>query len=212
MIKIVPALLTDDPKNLETYIRQSETFTDYVQVDVMDGVFVPSKSIVAADLAKIKTKLFLEAHLMVKDPINCVEDFKNAGCKRIVFHLEATNDVEATIQKIKDLNLTVGIAINPETKIEALDPFLNKIDSVLFLSVNPGFYGSSFIPEVLDKVREFKKKNFTMNVSIDGGIKAANIKKVAQTGLNSICVGSAIFKAPDQGKAFRSLERTVNDE
>jgi len=212
MIKIIPAVLTDDPKKLEEYIRQTETFTDYVQIDVMDGIFVPSKSIVADDLAKIKTNIFLEAHLMIKDPIKHIEDFKNAGCKRIVFHFEATNEVETTIQKIKDLNLTVGIAINPETKIEVLDPFLNKIDSVLFLSVNPGFYGSPFIPEVLNKVKEFKKKNFTMNVSIDGGIKVDNIVEVAQTGLNSICVGSAIFKAPDQGEAFRSLERTVNNE
>ena len=212
MIKIIPAVLTDDPKKLETYIRQSETFTDYVQVDIMDGVFVPSKSIVASDLAKIKTKLFLEAHLMVKDPINCVEDFKNAGARRIIFHYEATDDVDATIKKIQDLVLTAGIAINPETKIDCLEPFSNKIDSVLFLSVNPGFYGSPFIPEVLSKIKKFRKKHAQAIISIDGGIKANNIKEISQTGLNSICVGSAIFKASDSGEAFRNLTKEVNDE
>jgi ribulose-phosphate 3-epimerase len=209
MIKIIPALLTDEPKKLETYIRQSETFTDYVQIDIMDGMFVPSKSIKAEDLAKIKTKLFLEMHLMVKDPINYAEVFKNAGAKRIIFHYEATGDVDGTIRKIQDLGLSVGIAINPETKIEALEPFLNKIDSVLFLSVNPGFYGSPFVPEVLDKIRKFRKKYSQAIISIDGGIKADNIKKVADTGVNSICVGSAILKDPNPKEAFQRLLKSI---
>lgn len=210
MIKIIPALLTDEPKKLELYIRQSETFTNYVQIDIMDGIFVPSKSITAADLAKIKTNLFLEAHLMVKEPINYVKDFKNAGARRIIFHYEAAEKIDETINKIKEFGLTVGVAINPETKIEVLEPFLEKIDSVLFLSVNPGFYGSPFIAEVLDKIRQFKKINYTINVSIDGGIKLDNIKEVSKAGVNSICVGSAIFKADSPAQTFKDLEGIVN--
>ena len=145
-VRIVPAILTDDPATLEKLVRQAETFTDFVQFDIMDGKFVPSQSVSCDQIAALKTKLTWEAHLMVLHPEDCLEDFKKAGARKIVFHYEATASPQEVIRKIKKLGMKVGLAVNPETPVSALTPLVKEVDSVLFLSVNPGFYGAKFIP------------------------------------------------------------------
>lgn len=205
---IIPAILTNDKKALEWMIRQSESWTDYVQVDIMDGKFVPSRSITAEDLGTIKTSLKMEAHLMVENLEGCLKSFKEAGCEKIVFHLEAapskTGDI---IQKIREIDLEVGLAINPETPISALEPFVEKIDSVLLMSVHPGFYGAKFIPQILNKARDLRRIWPEVILSMDGGLKSTNILKVKEAGMDQACVGSQIFKADDPGKAFAELKR-----
>ena len=154
MRKIVPAILTNDPSELERMITSSEAFCDLVQVDIMDGKFVPSVSISSDDLKKIRTKLYLEVHLMVVDPEKYFDGFIEAGAKRILFHYEATNKPAELIKLLRSKGVSPGLAINPQTSIEKVEVFFSDIDVLLLMAVNPGFYGAPFIPEVLDKAKE----------------------------------------------------------
>ena len=207
--RVVPAVLTDDPKTLETMAHQAEKFTDYVQFDVMDGQFVPSRSITCEHLDSLAIKLNWDAHLMVLHPEDYLESFHRAGAQRITFHFEATETPRQVISQIREIGLEVGLAVNPETPVSAIIPLAALVDSVLFLSVHPGFYGSPFIPEVLDTIREFRKAQPDMEIGIDGGIKENNIVQVAQSGADYICVGSAIFLQPDPGASFRHLTNLI---
>ena len=205
LTRVVPAILTDDPKALETMVRQAETFTDYVQFDIMDGQFVPSRSITWEHLASLNTKLGWEAHLMVLHPEDYLPGFHKAGAQKIVFHYEATSSPLKVISQIKDLGMKAGLAINPDTTVPTILSLLDEVDSVLLLTVNPGFYGSKFIPEVLDKIVEFRKAQPGMEIGIDGGIKEGNIAQIARSGVDVIYVGSAIFLQPQPGESYRSL-------
>ncbi len=203
--RVVPAILTEDPKALETMVRQAETFTNNVQFDIMDGQFVPSRSITHEHLAHLPIKLSWEAHLMVQRPEDYLEDFREVGAQKIVFHYEATPSPRDVISLARKLGLKVGLAVNPETPVAAITTLTSEVDSVLFLSVNPGFYGSQFIPEVLDKVVELRNARPGTEIGIDGGINENNIVQVARAGVDVIYVGSAIFLQPQPGESFRRL-------
>jgi ribulose-phosphate 3-epimerase len=207
--RVVPAILTEDPEALETMLRQAETFTDYVQIDIMDGKFVPSRSITWKHLAGLPIKLNWEAHLMVVHPEDQLENFRQAGAQKVVFHYEATPSPRECISLAKSLGLKVGMAVNPETALSAILPLADEVDSILFLAVNPGFYGSPFIPEVLDKLVEFRSAQPAMEIGIDGGIKGSNIVQVAKTGVDVIYVGSAIFGQPKPDESFRYFQSLV---
>ena len=209
--RVVPAILTEDPKALETMVRQAETFTTYVQFDVMDGQFVPSRSITWEHLGGLTMKLDWEAHLMVQHPESHLDDFRRAGAKKIVFHYEATHSPREVISIARNLGLEVGLAVNPDTPNSALFPLAREVDSVLFLSVHPGFYGARFMPEVLDKLVEFRSAQPDVETSIDGGIKEGNILQVARTGVDVIYVGSAIFLQPQPKESFRCLVALVQE-
>lgn len=204
--KVVPAILTNDPMALETMIRQAESFTTYVQIDIMDGQFVPSRSITWKHLANIPMKLSWEAHLMVLHPENYLQGFRQAGAKKVIFHYEATSSPREVISRVRDLGLGMGLAINPETTVSAILPLVNEVDSVLLLTVNPGFYGSKFIPEVMDKVVELRTAYPDVEIGVDGGIKESNITQIARTGVDVIYVGSAIFLQPQPGESFHRLQ------
>lgn len=206
-IRTIPAILTDDPIALGKMVLQAESFTDRAQFDIMDGRFVPSRSVSCQQIAGLRTKLNWEVHLMVLHPEDCLKDFQQAGAEKIVFHHEATSSPEEIIRLIKNLNLKAGLAVNPETPLEAIKPFIREVDSVLFLSVNPGFYGARFMPEVLDKVADFRKTHPGMEIGIDGGIKESNIAEIARTGVDVIYIGSAIFLQPDPAASYRRLTR-----
>ena len=206
LTRVVPAILTDDPRALETMVRQAETFTNYVQFDIMDGQFVPSRSITWEHLASLSMKLSWEAHLMVLRPEDYLQNFQQAGAQRVVFHYEATPSPQDVISLAIDLNLRVGLAVNPDTPISAILPLVNEIDSVLFLTVNPGFYGSKFIPEALNKVGELRSAQPDVEIGVDGGIKESNIAEIAQVGVDVIYVGSAIFLQPEPGESFQRLQ------
>lgn len=211
-MRILPAVLTDDPLDLERKLRQAESFTDAVQVDIMDGLFVPSRSISASDLAAVPNRLALETHLMVKEPENYLEGFRRAGAQRIVFHYESTATPEAVVRLARSLGVKVGIAINPDTPLNALTGLVRLVDSVLFLTVHPGFYGKEFIPGVLGKVRLFRREYPGVETGVDGGIKEANLKVVRESGADYACVGSAIFLDSDPAARFRSLARLAEDD
>ena len=203
--KVVPAILTDDPKALDTMVRQAESFTTYIQFDIMDGQFVPSQSITSEHLAALHMKLSWEVHLMVQRPEDYLESFWKAGAQKVVFHYEATSSPEEVIFQARKLSLGVGLAVNPETPVSVIYPLVSKVDSVLFLTVNPGFYGSPFIPEVLDKAVELRSAQPNLEIGVDGGIKEGNIAQIAQIGIDVIYVGSAIFLQPEPGESFRHL-------
>ncbi|MDP2932476.1 MAG: ribulose-phosphate 3-epimerase [Chloroflexota bacterium] len=204
MSRVVPAILTEDPKALATMVRQAESFTDFVQLDMMDGQFVPSHSIGVEHLAGLPMKLGWEAHLMVLKPETYFAGLKQAGARKVVFHYEATASPREVIAAARRLGLGVGLAINPETPVAAFLPLVSEVDSVLFLSVHPGFYGAKFLPEVVGKLVEFRRARPHTETGIDGGIKESNISQVA--GADVIYVGSAIFLQPQPGEAFRHLQ------
>jgi len=204
-IQVVPTILTEDPRVLETMVRQAESFTTYVQFDIMDGRFVPSRSITYEHLAALPMRLSWEAHLMVENPEDYLEGFRRVGAQKVVFHYEATSSSEEVISQARNLSLGVGLAVNPETPVSIIRPLASKVDSVLFLTVHPGFYGSQFIPEVLDKVIELRNIGLGVEISVDGGIKESNIAEVARVGVDVIYVGSAIFLQSQPGESFRRL-------
>ena len=206
-IRCVPAILTNDAIDLGKMVQMTESFTDFAQFDIMDGRFVPSQSVSCEQIASLRPKISWEAHLMVLHPETYLEDFKRAGAQKIVFHFEASPSPEQVISQIKKIGLQAGLAVNPETPNEAFRHLLDELDSVLFLSVNPGFYGAKFIPEVLDKIRQFRKAHVRMEIGIDGGVKENNIVEIAETGVNVIYIGSAIFMQPDPAAAYRRLVR-----
>ncbi len=205
LTRVVPAILTNDPRALGTMVRQAETFTTYVQFDIMDGQFVPSQSITWKHLANLSMKLDWEAHLMVLHPEDYLQGFHQAGAQKVLFHHEAASSPRKVISLARDLGLKVGLAINPETTVSAILPLVDEVDSVLLLTVNPGFYGSKFIPEVMDKVAELRSARPDLEIGVDGGIKENNITQVARAGVDVIYVGSAIFLHPQPGESFRHL-------
>jgi ribulose-phosphate 3-epimerase len=208
--RVVPAILTDDPHALAKMVRQAEDFADFVQVDIMDGRFVPSSSVVCAALATVRPKLHWEAHLMVRQPEEQLHCFAMAGAEKIVFHFEATSSPLRIIKLIRGLGVKVGLAVNPETPLTTTLSLADSVDSVLFLTVHPGFYGAKFLPEVLDKVMELRARKPNLEIGVDGGIKESNIAEVARLGLDYICVGSAIFVQPDPAEAYRRLQSLVD--
>jgi ribulose-phosphate 3-epimerase len=209
--RVVPAILTDDPEALETMVRQAEGFTNYVQFDIMDGEFVPSQSITSEHLADLSTKLSWEVHLMVQRPEDYLESFQKAGAQKIIFHYEATSSPEEVIFQARNLGLEVGLAVNPETLLSFIYPLNSKVDSILFLTVNPGFYGSPFISEALDKAIELRRTQPNLEIGVDGGMKESNIAQIARLGIDTIYVGSAIFLQLDPGESFRHLSTLAEE-
>lgn len=204
-IKVVPAILTEDPRALETMVQEAETFADYAQFDFMDGRFVPSRSITYQDLLTIPIKFSWEAHLMVECPQDYLDNMRKAGAKKVIFHYESTSSPQSVISRARELGLELGLAINPETNVPSFLPLVDDVDSVLFLTVQPGFYGSKFIPEVLDKVVELRQSRPSIEIGVDGGIKESNIVQVARSGVDVVYVGSAIFLQPKPAEKYYDL-------
>jgi len=205
LTRVVPAILTNDPRALESMVRQAETFATYVQFDIMDDQFVPSRSITREHLASLSMKLSWEAHLMVLHPEDYLQSFRQAGAQKVSFHYEATPSPREVISLARDLGLGVGLAVNPDTPVSTILPLADEVDSVLFLMVQPGFYGSKFIPEVMDKVAEFHSIRPDVEIGVDGGITESNITQVGRAGVDVIYVGSAIFLQPQPGESFHHL-------
>ena len=211
IIRVVPAILTEEPQALKAMVRQAETFCNYVQFDIMDGRFVPSRSIECEHIAALNTTLSWEVHLMVENPEDYMTDFLKAGAQRITFHYEASSSPEKVINLIKTLGLEAGLALNPETPVSAVLPLVSEVAGILLLSVHPGFYGSPFIPEVLQKVTELRSIYPEIEIGVDGGIKESNIAQVAKAGADAICVGSAVFLKPQPAESYQRLSALAKE-
>ena len=196
-----PSILAADFKVLGQEMKKTEeNGAAYIHFVVMDGMFVPSISFGMPVLASINdaTEQFMDAHLMVQEPIRYVEAFQKAGADYVTVHLEACEDVQTTLDKIHACGMKAGLAVNPETDVKELVPYLEDVEMILIMSVYPGFGGQKFIPESLDKIRAVRamlnEKNLKTDIQVDGGIYVENVREVLDAGANVIVAGSAVFR------------------
>ena len=211
-IQISPSILSADFSQLGNEIKRlEEGGADMIHVDVMDGHFVPNLTIGPPVIKALREQCLLkfDVHLMISPVHKYIESYAEAGADIITIHPEATDDLEASILKIKQLNKRVGVSLNPESKIDLILDFLDKIDLVLIMSVNPGFGGQKFMPEVLEKIKKLSKiqdeRNLNFDIEIDGGINFENYKKAIDAGANILVSGTTIFKSNDG-----DIKRNIN--
>ena len=201
-IQISPSILSADFSQLGNEIKRlEEGGADMIHVDVMDGHFVPNLTIGPPVIKALKKhcSIKFDVHLMIAPVHKFIEAYSDAGADIITIHPEATEDLEKSILKIRSLNKQVGVSLNPESKIELIIDYLEKIDLVLIMSVNPGFGGQKFMPEVLDKVKQLKiiqsQNNVDFDIEIDGGINFENCQKAIEAGANILVSGTTVFKS-----------------
>lgn len=204
-IQIAPSILSADFGRLNEDIASVEALVECLHVDVMDGHFVPNLTFGAPVVRCIKTKLPLDCHLMVEHPENYVEDFQKAGARSFTFHIETTNEPGKLIKKIHASGMKAGVSLNPGTELSTLDAVLPLVDSVLVMSVNPGFGGQAFMPVALEKIRSIRAQFPELDIAVDGGINAETAKLVKEAGANILVAGSFIFGAVDRSLAIESL-------
>ncbi len=198
MVQIIPAILStsedDYARDVSRYKQSSSFQKGWIHIDFMDNIFVPNKSIEPSMVAKYPINLHKEAHPMVAHPLDRVDDLVKVGFERIIFHIEAEDDTAKCIEYIRSKGLEVGLALNNETPIEKLQPFIDKIDVVLVMTIEPGFQGQPFIPEALDKVRKIKSNNWSVKVGVDGHVKDTDAKQIVSSGVDFMIVGSYLLK------------------
>jgi len=211
-IQISPSILSADFSQLGNEIKRlKDGGADMIHVDVMDGHFVPNLTIGPPVIKSLKkqSSMIFDVHLMISPVHEYIEAYADAGADIITIHPEATNNLKSSILKIKELNKKVGVSLNPETKIDVILENLDKIDLVLIMSVNPGFGGQKFMPEVLNKIKELKKiqenKKLNFDIEIDGGINFDNSKIAIEAGANILVSGTTIFKSND-GDIKKNIE------
>lgn len=213
-MKIAPSLLASDFSRLGEEVKKvTESGADYIHLDVMDGIFVNNITFGAPVIKAIRdyTALPFDVHLMIIDPSRYIEDFVKAGADIITFHVEAEKNIENTIKMIKLHKKKVGLSIKPKTDVNSVIKYLNMIDLVLVMTVEPGFGGQKFLPEMMKKVeflkREIQNKKLNTLIEVDGGINESTVKIAASSGADICVAGTSIFKSDDTKNAIQRIKR-----
>ena len=213
MMILAPSMLSADFKVLGQELKTTEeNGAKYIHYDVMDGMFVPSLSFGPAILQSIRpaSSMVHDVHLMIEEPIRYIEAFAKASADIITVHLEACKDLDATIAKIRECGCKVGVSIKPKTPVSALKPYLEKIDMILIMSVEPGFGGQKFIPTSLAKIEEARtlvnESGLDIDIQVDGGIYTHNVEDVIKAGANIIVAGSAIYNGDTAANTIAMME------
>ena len=217
-IEIAPSILASNFARLGDEIKKvEEGGADVIHVDVMDGHFVPNISIgipVVASLRKA-TRLPLDVHLMIEQPEEYIEDFIRAGADRVLVHQEATAHLDRALEMIRENGAQAGAVINPATPVIMLSDVLDKLDTVLVMSVNPGFGGQKFIPNSFEKIRQLNqwraRYNAAFRIEVDGGVDLENAGELAQAGANTFVAGTSIFHTPDPAAATRQMRKLATE-
>ncbi|HLC99854.1 MAG TPA: ribulose-phosphate 3-epimerase [Patescibacteria group bacterium] len=207
--EIVPAILSYDAADAQRKLKIVEPYVHRVQMDVMDGAFVKNTTLSVADYGQIKTSLKREVQLMVSEPEKYIDDCVKYGMDLVEIHIESQKNIWTTIQKAKNANLKVGIAINPETPAERVRQYLQSADLVLLMSVHPGLGGQVFIPETLQKIKLLRAMWPSGIIEVDGGLKKGIVGKCAKAGANFMVVGTGIFNAADPLQALHDLRAEI---
>jgi len=218
MGKIAPSILSADFTRLGEEIKDVEKAgADYIHIDVMDGHFVPNITIgpMIVKAARRVTDLPLDVHLMISNPDYFIEDFAEAGASIITVHAEAINHLHRTIHLIRDKGVRPGVVLNPATPLGVLEYVLDQLDTVLLMTVNPGFEAQKFIPEVIPKIRRLKKMvtdlNLNLEIEVDGGIDPENIGLVSSAGADVFVAGSAIYYSKDYKETIRLMRERMSE-
>ena len=215
-MKIAPSILSADFANLSIALDQCEQGeADQIHVDVMDGHFVPNITIgpgVVEDIRK-RTELPLDVHLMIENPEMYISQFVQAGSDLITIHVETCENLSMVIRQIKESGAKAGVTLKPGTSLEEIENVISEVDLILIMSVEPGFGGQEFIPETLDRVRKIKKmiaalqERNSPEISVDGGVKLSNAKKIVEAGADILVIGSAIFETKDPVKTMNMFKQ-----
>ncbi|MEA2037583.1 MAG: ribulose-phosphate 3-epimerase [Nanoarchaeota archaeon] len=210
-LKIAPSILSATKEKLQEEVDEITPYSDLLHVDIMDGKFVPPTTFKAEDIKNVKSKVPKDVHLMVEYPIKdgFIDDYADAGASIITIHEECKEDIREAFKLIRDKGIKTAISINPPTPLDKIKEYLDAVDMVLIMSVNPGYSGQKFIPDVLPKIKELRQLKPDLDIEIDGGITPETIKQAVDAGANVIVAGSSVFGKEDRIKAITDLREAA---
>lgn len=216
-ILIIPAILSSNEEEFFSLVKTASSFAKRIQLDFMDGKFVPSKSVPVESALSLKDlieieEVHLEAHLMVKTPEKYFEVLSKSGVKTVIFHFEAVNNAIETLESSRKFGFETGLAVNPETEIEKFESYVYDFDFIMFMTVKPGYYGSPLEIEALEKMGRFHRLFPDIVIAVDGGVKKDNLSIFVEKGASRICVGSAIMKAESPKEAFLEFKKILTEK
>ena len=209
-MKIVPAILAEDPDVFLRRLRQAETFADYVQIDLMDGDFVPARSFPPEFLNSLSTTIDFEVHLMVTYPLAYMSTVENPHLKKVIYHFESQVKHDVFVDNITRRNIKVGLAVNPDTATIHFRDIAAHVDTILFLTVDPCCYGNPFRPEVMKKIQESRTLFTDKSIGADGGVSSDNLHLFFHSGVDYVCIGSKIFPEENPAEQYRALLRQLD--